>query len=306
LVLGKLEPVLRTAVDKLQQELGDLEVTWGNLKKQQLLLGLPLAALLQLLWDPRTRVASEDTAVYTAARWLEDNPGGAGGEAAKRLLGLLRLLHCTPTFLSTGDDGDCIRGLLRAADVSDRTIMQLCAMRGVTDTQFLTWMSSAGFTGAGSLLSQPRPVSATEELVVTWRLQLRQIKAAFLEAQQSVAEGGEPDVYLWGSGVVWQGRVWQLILGVGVSGAFGLYLDCKPSAACCKVQLWYRNTTDVRCGGTQARCVGPHMAWNGLGTVLLDCGPNKPWAEVRPWLVGQEVVHSGDLVHLGATVTQVA
>jgi hypothetical protein len=57
--------------EKLQQELGDLELVWGDQSnsKQQLLLGLPLQALLQLLSDHRTRVASENSVFFTVSQW---------------------------------------------------------------------------------------------------------------------------------------------------------------------------------------------------------------------------------------------
>jgi hypothetical protein len=59
--------------EKLQQELGDLELVWADpsSSKQQLLLGLPLPALLQLLSDHRTRVASENTVFFTISQWWE-------------------------------------------------------------------------------------------------------------------------------------------------------------------------------------------------------------------------------------------
>jgi hypothetical protein len=58
--------------EKLQQELGDLELVWDDYSdvKPELLLSLPQPALLQLLKDPRTRVASENTVFFTINQWL--------------------------------------------------------------------------------------------------------------------------------------------------------------------------------------------------------------------------------------------
>jgi hypothetical protein len=67
--LDACKSVFVTAGDKLQQELGDLELTWADAGKQQLLLDLPQLALLQLLRDDRTRVTSENTVFYTIQRW---------------------------------------------------------------------------------------------------------------------------------------------------------------------------------------------------------------------------------------------
>jgi hypothetical protein len=309
--LEQLSPVVHTALDKLQEELGDLEESWGNTKKQQLLLGLPLDALRYLLWDGRTRVASEDTAVYTAARWLEANPGG-GEQAAKSLVKLLRLAHCTPTFLSTGEDKGCVRALLRAGGVTDRTLMQLCAMRGVTDNQRLTWMAQAGLSKVWGLLQGPRLASAVGELTITWPVPLSLLKAAFAEAQRAAAAGDDPP-FVCHTGVVWQGRVWSLWLGVGADGACSLCIDTKPSAACCKVQLWYRDASGVTHGDTLDRCVGSGMMFSGQGQVVFNWGPGKTWGEVRAWLAEKQMVRTGggggplrEVVQLGATVTEVA
>jgi hypothetical protein len=101
------KPVFELAADKLQEELGDLELVWHTVnscrsnfqsenlrsnnaaeagsvpanislqeqyqqlqrERQRHLLQLPLPALKHLLQDPRTRVASENTVWYTVDRW---------------------------------------------------------------------------------------------------------------------------------------------------------------------------------------------------------------------------------------------
>jgi hypothetical protein len=97
--LGVLQPVYKTAASKLQHELGDLEVVWGDVNKRSDLLGLPLGALLQLLGDERTRVASEDTILFTAAKWLEYHPGAES--QASQLSTVLRLPRCTASCLTS-------------------------------------------------------------------------------------------------------------------------------------------------------------------------------------------------------------
>jgi hypothetical protein len=90
--LEAFSSVQKTAGDKLQQELGDLEVVWGDKDKQQLLLGLPLGALLALLRDERTRVASEDSCVHrpplaaAAPRHQQAAAAAAGGGPAPAAL----------------------------------------------------------------------------------------------------------------------------------------------------------------------------------------------------------------------------
>jgi acyl-CoA synthetase (NDP forming) len=65
--------VYKAAADALQHTLGDLELVFADDKKQQLLLDLPQAALLQLLRDERTRVSSENTAAHAVLEWANDN-----------------------------------------------------------------------------------------------------------------------------------------------------------------------------------------------------------------------------------------
>jgi hypothetical protein len=72
--LVSCKALLTATCEMLQQELGDLELVWGDPSnsKQQLLLGLPLQALVQLLGDQRTRVASENSVFYTVSKWWEE------------------------------------------------------------------------------------------------------------------------------------------------------------------------------------------------------------------------------------------
>jgi hypothetical protein len=57
------------AREKLQQELGDLELALVDNERRRLLLSLPQPALLQLLHDNRTRVASENTVFFVINFW---------------------------------------------------------------------------------------------------------------------------------------------------------------------------------------------------------------------------------------------
>jgi hypothetical protein len=65
--------VYKAAADALQHALSDLELVFADAKKRQLLVELPHAALVQLLRDERTRVASENTAAHAVLEWADDN-----------------------------------------------------------------------------------------------------------------------------------------------------------------------------------------------------------------------------------------
>jgi hypothetical protein len=76
--------VYKAAAVALQHTLGDLELVFADNKTQQLLLDLPHAALLQLLRDERTRVASENTAAHAVLQWASAN--NASTEQMKQLV----------------------------------------------------------------------------------------------------------------------------------------------------------------------------------------------------------------------------
>jgi hypothetical protein len=92
--LDACKGMFAAAGDKLQHVLGDLELVWANADKQQLLLGLPQPALLQLLKDARTRVASENTVFYTIEQWWQVG----ARHARSRLLELLQQVRMGVSF----------------------------------------------------------------------------------------------------------------------------------------------------------------------------------------------------------------
>jgi hypothetical protein len=63
--------VYKAAAARVQQEFEDLEETWQQQHKQQMLLALPHGALLDLLKSDTLRVASENTVAYTIQAWAE-------------------------------------------------------------------------------------------------------------------------------------------------------------------------------------------------------------------------------------------
>jgi hypothetical protein len=97
LALEAFKPVQATAASKLLEQLGDLEVALGDEAKHASLLDLPWDALLHLLLDERTQVASEDTVLYTVATWLQRH--GCTPSRARQVLDVLRLPHCSPSCL---------------------------------------------------------------------------------------------------------------------------------------------------------------------------------------------------------------
>lgn len=74
--------------------LGDVEAAWADRQLQELLLALPLPALQLLLSSDRLRVASEDTVLYTASKYVAAQQEGGKRIAAQAALApLVRAPH---------------------------------------------------------------------------------------------------------------------------------------------------------------------------------------------------------------------
>jgi hypothetical protein len=101
--LDACKGLFAAAGDKLQQELGDLELARADAGKRQLLTELPQPALLQLLRDKRTRVASENTVFVVVGTWWQqqwrqqqlqdqDFEGSQQQRMLRHLLGQVRMM----------------------------------------------------------------------------------------------------------------------------------------------------------------------------------------------------------------------
>jgi hypothetical protein len=302
--------VRQAAADKLQQELGDLEVAWGDEGKQQQLLKLPLGALLQLLRDERTRVASEDTVVYTAQRWLSSNPAPTfeqhkQQQQQQQLAGVLRPPHCLATFLAslagrcTLFDRDCAW----VYDSSPGLLVDLLAF-AATDMDHWKHHVKCVYPNKASWQLPPRPESAVTQLQLCWDLPLGELQQLFEEAQQ-------PDkppscAYADSAYQVWWGRDWRLSLSLeaGDTGA-QFFLHCRYGPA--YVDGVYGAAPMKGHPKTESWRIanGRYVTSLGFGGPLLEWGAGKEWPQVAAWLQQQGLVHPDGCLHLRATITNV-
>jgi hypothetical protein len=113
---------------RLQQELGDLELTLQDEAKRQQLERLPHAALLALLQDERTRVASEGTAVAAVALWAAAQEAAGSSvalEQRQQLAGSIRMVQLPSLYLSTVLPGvQWLEGVLTAQHIHAFTAAQ--------------------------------------------------------------------------------------------------------------------------------------------------------------------------------------
>jgi hypothetical protein len=253
-----------TAASKLQQELGDLEVVWGGKDKQQALLGLPLGALLVLLRDGRTQVFKEDTAVYTAGRWMKEHPG-TSSQQQRQLVDVLRLPHCTPTYLVNVVAPAA--SWLRGAGLTEAEALQLCALPPDAGKRQVLLKEALGHKAAWQQLA--RPDSTLQTLKVELKLPVADLEGA-------VKEKTSVDTNHEGSLVVWSGRRWGLRT-TAAHDCLGVFLAATEVPAGSDGQCCLRRPRGPGPTKEYTRCWVPSRAVGRVG-----CPAH---AAVGPWQV---------------------
>jgi hypothetical protein len=120
----------RQARERVQQLLGDLELTVQQQEKRQQLGQLPHAALKVLLEEWETRVAAESTAVAAVALWVAAQEAAGGAvtlEERQELADCIRMVQLPPLYLATVVPGMAwLQGVVTMQDA-----LMLAAARGV-------------------------------------------------------------------------------------------------------------------------------------------------------------------------------
>jgi hypothetical protein len=316
LALAAVQQVQQAAADRLQQELGDLEVVWVNKEKQQQLLALPFGALLQLLGNKRTRVASEDTAVYTALRWLKhtQTPDNKQQQAhqQQQLAAVLRLPHCTPTFLASlaGQPKDVCVDLDSAwvCDCSPRLLADLLARATRSSEEQNRWLDTE-YEDKASWRLPSRPASVVKRLELSWDLPLRE-----LEERWGAAQGEWIVLGSSSHARTWQGREWWLKCEVPPSreeanvflvlGGAPAYVSASIAHRC--RSSWDRDDRDSPFVTLDGHYLN-HQINHGWGGTIAKWGPDrKEWPQVKAWLQREGLVNSKGCLQLRCSVKSVA
>ena len=210
------------AQNLLLEELGDLEGTWGDKQKQEQLLGLPFQGLKQLLQHQETKVASEDTVLYTIHRWLRRITNAATEQEQQELAKTIRVKHCSPLCVGTmmprcpwlvkawGVE-DLVAASVLACKPKERIVKCLSADPELKNRQ-PAW-------GLGS-----RPVSTVTKGELVWKVPLSKVKEldATARAEKTAAELRSR---LEADGtVIWSGKAFSLQLELCSDSGIGLYL----------------------------------------------------------------------------------
>jgi hypothetical protein len=304
LELEAVQQVQQAAADKLQQELGDLEVVWGDEGKRQALKELPYGALLRLLGDRRTRVASEDTVVYTALNWFRTKAASPGKQLQQQQLAAVFCLpHCTGTYLARLSKPPTTEERPRSWVYDDdiQLVIGLLAVSGRSSTQRSGWLQAAQADRPAWHL-QPRPMSAVSQLQLSWDLPL-----ADLEKVVAATPSAEVALTTYPCGVtMWQGRRWwfRFNYSPGKRQVIArLCLSHAPAFVTARITL---ESTVEGSQGVSFTLDGAYVQTN-CGGALLEWGADKhEWPQVKAWLQQQGLVHSDGCLHLSATVADVA
>lgn len=172
---AEFKAVQQLAVQRLQQQLGDLEEVWADEQKQQQLLSLPFSALLQLLQHADTCVASENTVVYTIEKWCTALPASAGSvEQLKQLMHLVRVQHCTSCYAGTVMPQSVL--VQHCFDQSELLLMHVCCASGV-HAKLQAQALSPALKKYPAWGAEQRPASAKQPMF-EWQLPLGTVQAA--------------------------------------------------------------------------------------------------------------------------------
>ena len=314
---SQLEPfdnVKAAAVSKLQGELGDLDVVWSGKsgdqqqQRQQQLMGLPFAAIHQLLTDEQTKASSEDTVFYTMSRWVEANPASSPAQR-KQLAAALRMPHCSPTYLASTVLADS--SWLRQFYPCSTDLFRVCVMAGAS--------SSSGRTSTSKLLQDvrhlpsfkanaawslpKRPVSDIKSWEMSWHVPSETLRLAFEAARDSPEEQDLASPWH-----VWQGREFCLDLEWRFEppskSGLGFYLMLQGSQEVVVQFLLRAHKTSGRCKEVEFDDVIDDE--NGMGDLdFFRLDPVSSWEAVQQKLQA-EMVHSDGCLHLSVVINHLA
>jgi hypothetical protein len=266
-------------------------VAWGHPIEQKVLLRLPFGALLQLLGDECMQVAAgrEDTAVFTAAAWLEAHPEAAS--KAPQLLEVLRLPHCTPTFLSDRRMRQHLEGMGVTADEA----YELCALSSLREPMRAEWLRKGCKHRAAWRLPR-RPASSVTQLHMETQVPLADLRAVFEGSRHP-----RDTTPLTGPQVFWNGRIWSCGLVMIPHGRLCTLLHCVGGTAAALVALCLEATE------------GPGHAWSKqvyindmtAGAYMYRGRGCSTWEQLQQWLEARHLIHPGDMLHISCTGSQV-
>lgn len=304
------KPVVNAAVTQLQQKLGDLEAVWADAELQQLLLGLPATALLQLLMDDNTCVTSEHTVVYTIMQWHQQQP------VANRLIAQLKLLlqqvrmqHCSLHYINTVMMQDEL--VLKCFSIQELALASLCssAAKDLQDADHPVLEQYPAWT------AEKRPASAHPQ-IIDWKLPLDALKqlveqhladgeAAELESDVQVLQGQQLSISIEAAAEEPDSEASEASEDDSSDPGFalGVYLQLAQPIGACR-QLTWTISAAVAAARKSWFTKGPmtkaglaHGPGWGFGDFFGMSGA-RSWEDAVRVLQDEHLVHDDNSVHL--------
>jgi hypothetical protein len=292
----------KMAVQRIIQQLGDLEKVWASEALQQLLLALPFDVLQQLLQHDETRVATENTVVFTIERWQRAQAATQcrppPDEQVQQLVHLARMRHCTPYYAGTVMPHSSVvrQGIERWA----LPLMRECCIPGSFDWLKLAQCAVLRQYPAWSAAARPK---SEQQPVLEWRLPLTTLQSA---VEQLFSSGRAARVGLSAVSIV-QGQPMQIKAlvtdtcskeGCGTPALhMGVYLRLLdlPAGAVRIVKAKFSVLARGRNGQHVSKWTKTAMSsekedWGF--TKLLCLGTQRSWQAVKADLRRQGLVHN--------------
>jgi hypothetical protein len=295
-----------SAKQLLQLLFGDLEEVWAHPTQAEQLLALPYAAILQLVQVSDTKVASEDTIVYTLGRWLEEHLD-TSSEQKEQLADTVRLPLCTATFLSSTD----AMAWLLDGGYTQRELSMACLLHGSRQQQQQAAEEEEEWEA-------PVWVEKFEEQRAAWQKQRRhrssrrtaEIKrkvplADVRGLMEKEAEDGQRHMRIVDSSTIWHGRELMFCLTLDdEDGDLVLFITSGDGSY---ASLFSELQASCTSGGPLVRrvkgsVVGPRAMLGWLKLVHV-ANPYGEWAPVEAALRQKHLVHADGCLHLQATIT---
>jgi hypothetical protein len=292
------------AVRRMIQKLGDLETVWASDALQQQLLALPFDVLQQLLQHEDTRVATENTVVFTIERWQRAQVAkqcrSPNDEQVQQLVHLVRMHHCTPYYAGTVMPHSSV--VQQGIEHWALPLMRECCTPGSFDMLKLAQCAVLHQYPAWSAAARPK---SEQQPVLMWQLPLTTLQSA---VEQLFSSGRSARVGLSAVSVV-QGQPMQIKALVtdtcnkaGTTDTpalhLGLYLRLLdlPTGA---VRIVRAKFSMLARGGdsqhiskwTKTAMSSEKDDWGF--TRLLCLGPHRSWQAVKAELKRQGLVHCG-------------
>jgi hypothetical protein len=248
----------------LVSALGDLEAVWGDPQLQKQLLALPPAAAALLLFSDNLRVVSEDTVLYTALRYLEQQDSVQGREAARKTLSqcirCVRLNQRNLLAIATAADSPLFSKEQQELLLQ---VLSLCLVSTEHCVAAAASSSSSKVPKAWLRAQRTSLVPASPKSMV-WRVKVADIKAACrgaaarpqgVELSSSVITGPV-------SGLAF-GLVLKAFAEPEPSGtSVGVYVDAKCMARPCINLRFQVAAVNTGCTRTLTKMLGKSYGWS--------------------------------------------